>query len=150
MPSLWISLAGRDIASTIRARSLVCRPGCSSLRTVMDNSGDLGAWEATTFDLSSACFFLGWGRSQVKRELGVGCNVQNSTLPSKDVVGIGRTHNPTRLGSPCGLEAPQLQLPLPCQPSERCQPETIHAICRAPLPRQQESPVPCPSLSTFA
>lgn len=28
----------------------------------MDNSGDLGAWEATTFDLSSACFFLDWGR----------------------------------------------------------------------------------------
>lgn len=49
----------------------------------MDNSGDLGAWEATTFDLSPACFFLGWGRpredpgggGQVKRELGVGRNV---------------------------------------------------------------------------
>lgn len=74
----------------------------------MDNSGDLGAWEATTFDLSSASFFLGregpgktpppgsgGGSSEKGIRDGI-VHVQSSALPSKDVVGMGRAHNTTR------------------------------------------------------
>lgn len=74
----------------------------------MDNSGDLGAWEATTFDLSFACFFLGregpgktpplGSGAQVKRELGVGCTCSELCSALKGRCRNGENSQPYQIG----------------------------------------------------
>lgn len=53
---------------------------------------------------------------QVKRELGVGCNVQNYALPSKDVVGMGELTALLDWEGPVGWRLPSCSSLFPANP----------------------------------